>query len=137
MGSLAATCVALRPIASRRDCAGLGGLDSSLSVWNFQIATDLSREELSVGLQDKQDSLTQIRSSLLERRPLSVRSWELLHECNKSFRDFAVDSAEAHPARTRITIPIPCPETALTLEEIYEGLAPLTVREMEAIGYQV
>lgn len=34
-------------------------------------------------------------------------------------------------------VPIPCPETVLTLDEIYEGLAPLTVREMEAIGYAV
>lgn len=33
------------------------------------------------------------------------------------------------------TIPIPCPETRLTLDEIYRGLAPLTVREMQAIGY--
>lgn len=32
-------------------------------------------------------------------------------------------------------IPIPCPETTLTVDEIYEGLAPLTVRELEAIGY--
>ena len=34
-------------------------------------------------------------------------------------------------------VPIPCPETTLTLDEIYEGLAPLTVRELEAIGYAV
>ncbi len=34
-------------------------------------------------------------------------------------------------------VPIPCPETVLTLGEIYEGLAPLTIREMEAIGYSV
>lgn len=34
-------------------------------------------------------------------------------------------------------IPIPCPETTLTLAEIYEGLAPLSVKEMEAIGYGV
>lgn len=33
------------------------------------------------------------------------------------------------------TISVPCPETTLTLDEIYEGLAPLTVRELEAIGY--
>ncbi len=34
-------------------------------------------------------------------------------------------------------IPIPCPETTLTLDEVYEGLAPLTVKELEAIGYAV
>lgn len=34
-------------------------------------------------------------------------------------------------------IQLPCPETTLTLDEIYEGLAPLTVRELEAIGYAV
>jgi Uma2 family endonuclease len=28
-----------------------------------------------------------------------------------------------------------CPEVMLTLDQIYEGLAPLTVKEMEAIGY--
>jgi Uma2 family endonuclease len=32
-------------------------------------------------------------------------------------------------------IPIACPETTLTLADIYEGLAPLTVKELEAIGY--
>ena len=35
------------------------------------------------------------------------------------------------------TIPIPCPETTLTLDDIYDGLAPLTVKELEAIGYAV
>ncbi len=35
------------------------------------------------------------------------------------------------------TLPIPCPETTFTLDEIYESLAPLTVRELEAIGYSV
>jgi Uma2 family endonuclease len=35
------------------------------------------------------------------------------------------------------TIPLPCPEATLTLDQIYEGLAPLTVKEMEAIGYAV
>jgi Uma2 family endonuclease len=34
-------------------------------------------------------------------------------------------------------VSIPCPETRLTLDEIYEGLPALTVREMEAIGYAV
>ncbi len=34
-------------------------------------------------------------------------------------------------------IPIACPATTLTLDEIYEGLAPLTVKELEAIGYVV
>lgn len=34
-------------------------------------------------------------------------------------------------------IPIPCPETTLTLDEIYEGLAPLTVKELEAMRYAV
>jgi len=34
-------------------------------------------------------------------------------------------------------VPIPCPETQLTLDKIYEGLAPLTVKELEAIGYAV
>lgn len=34
-------------------------------------------------------------------------------------------------------IPIPCPETTLTLDDIYEGLEPLTVKELEAIGYAV
>ncbi|MGQ0642094.1 MAG: Uma2 family endonuclease [Gemmatimonadaceae bacterium] len=34
-------------------------------------------------------------------------------------------------------VPIPCPETALTLDEIYQGLSPLSVKEMEAIGYTV
>lgn len=33
------------------------------------------------------------------------------------------------------TVALPCPEVTLTLQQIYEGLAPLTVREMEAIGY--
>jgi Uma2 family endonuclease len=33
------------------------------------------------------------------------------------------------------TIPLPCPEIDLTLDQIYEGLAPLTVKEAEAIGY--
>ncbi len=33
------------------------------------------------------------------------------------------------------SVPVPCPEKELTLDEIYGGLAPLTVREMEAIGY--
>ncbi len=28
-----------------------------------------------------------------------------------------------------------CPEVALTIDQIYEGLAPLTVKEQEAIGY--
>jgi len=32
---------------------------------------------------------------------------------------------------------IPWPEALLTLDEIYEGLPALTVREMEAIGYAV
>ena len=31
----------------------------------------------------------------------------------------------------------PCPETRLTLDEIYEGLPALTLREMAAIGYAV
>jgi Uma2 family endonuclease len=35
------------------------------------------------------------------------------------------------------TMSIACPETTLTLDELYEGLAPLTVKEMEAIGYAV
>lgn len=30
-----------------------------------------------------------------------------------------------------------CPETVLTLDQIYEGLNPLTVKELEAIGYCV
>ncbi|MGQ0643127.1 MAG: Uma2 family endonuclease [Gemmatimonadaceae bacterium] len=30
-----------------------------------------------------------------------------------------------------------CPETLLTLDQIYEGLAPLTVKELEAIGYGI
>lgn len=30
------------------------------------------------------------------------------------------------------TITLPCPEIALTLDHIYEGLTPLTVQEMEA-----
>ncbi|MGH7713431.1 MAG: Uma2 family endonuclease [Gemmatimonadaceae bacterium] len=34
-------------------------------------------------------------------------------------------------------VPSPCPDTVLTLDEIYAGLAPLTVREMAAIGYAV
>ncbi|MGQ0539889.1 MAG: Uma2 family endonuclease [Gemmatimonadaceae bacterium] len=34
-------------------------------------------------------------------------------------------------------IPVPCPETILMLDEIYEGLAPLTVTELKAIGYAV
>jgi Uma2 family endonuclease len=33
------------------------------------------------------------------------------------------------------TVPIPCPETTSTLDQIYEGLAPLTLRELEAMGY--
>lgn len=32
-------------------------------------------------------------------------------------------------------IALQCPESVLTLDQIYEGLAPLTVKEMEAIGY--
>ncbi|MGH7693415.1 MAG: Uma2 family endonuclease [Gemmatimonadaceae bacterium] len=32
-------------------------------------------------------------------------------------------------------IMLPCPEVILTLDQIYQGLAPLTVREMEALGY--
>ncbi|MEW5915385.1 MAG: Uma2 family endonuclease [Gemmatimonadota bacterium] len=35
------------------------------------------------------------------------------------------------------TIDLPCPELSLTVDQIYEGLAPLTVREMEALGYGV
>jgi Uma2 family endonuclease len=35
------------------------------------------------------------------------------------------------------SIPLTCPEVALTLDQIYEGLAPLTVKELEAIGYGV
>lgn len=35
------------------------------------------------------------------------------------------------------SVPVPCPEMELTLDEIHGGLAPLTVREMEAIGYAV
>ncbi|MEW5915383.1 MAG: Uma2 family endonuclease [Gemmatimonadota bacterium] len=34
-------------------------------------------------------------------------------------------------------VSLPCPEITLTLGQMYEGLAPLTVREMEAIGYGV
>ncbi len=34
-------------------------------------------------------------------------------------------------------ISLHCPETVLTLDQIYEGLAPLTVKELEAIGYGV
>jgi Uma2 family endonuclease len=34
-------------------------------------------------------------------------------------------------------ITLPCPEIVLTLDQLYEGLAPLTVRELEAIGYGV
>jgi Uma2 family endonuclease len=32
-------------------------------------------------------------------------------------------------------IPIPCPEMTLGLAHIYDGLAPLSVKELEAIGY--
>ena len=35
------------------------------------------------------------------------------------------------------SVVILCPQKLLTLDEIYDGLAPLTVREMEAIGYSV
>jgi Uma2 family endonuclease len=35
------------------------------------------------------------------------------------------------------TITLFCPETLLTLDQICEGLNPLTVKEMEAIGYGV
>jgi Uma2 family endonuclease len=35
------------------------------------------------------------------------------------------------------SIAVPCPESELTLAQIYEGLQPLTVRELEAIGYSV
>jgi Uma2 family endonuclease len=35
------------------------------------------------------------------------------------------------------SIALPCPEISLTLDQIYQGLAPLTVKEMEAIGYGV
>ena len=34
-------------------------------------------------------------------------------------------------------IPLSCPEVLLTLDQIYEDLAPLTVKELEAIGYGV
>jgi len=34
-------------------------------------------------------------------------------------------------------IALPCPEALLTLDQIYYGLAPLTVKELEAIGYGV
>jgi hypothetical protein len=34
-------------------------------------------------------------------------------------------------------IALHCPETVLTLDQIYEGLAPLTVKELEPIGYGV
>lgn len=34
-------------------------------------------------------------------------------------------------------ISLRCPEVLLTLDQIYEGLAPLTVKELEAIGYGV
>ena len=34
-------------------------------------------------------------------------------------------------------IQLSCPEVLLTLDQIYEGLAPLTVKELEAIGYGV
>ncbi len=30
---------------------------------------------------------------------------------------------------------IPCPEVLLTLDQIYEGLASLSAKELEAIGY--
>ncbi|HEY7567370.1 MAG TPA: Uma2 family endonuclease, partial [Gemmatimonadaceae bacterium] len=33
------------------------------------------------------------------------------------------------------SIVLSCPEVMLTLDQIYEGLAPLTVKEQEAIGY--
>jgi Uma2 family endonuclease len=35
------------------------------------------------------------------------------------------------------TMMLSCPEVMLTLDQIYEGLAPLTVKELEAIGYGV
>lgn len=35
------------------------------------------------------------------------------------------------------SVPVPCLDAKITLDEIYGGLAPLTVREMEAIGYSV
>ena len=35
------------------------------------------------------------------------------------------------------TMMLSCPEAMLTLDQIYEGLAPLTVKELEAIGYGV
>lgn len=34
-------------------------------------------------------------------------------------------------------IELGCPEQVLTLDQIYEGLAPLTVKELQAIGYAV
>lgn len=34
-------------------------------------------------------------------------------------------------------VPVPCPDAVPSLDQIYEGLAPLTVREMEAIGYAI
>jgi Uma2 family endonuclease len=34
-------------------------------------------------------------------------------------------------------IQLSCPEVVVTLDKIYEGLAPLTVKELEAIGYGV
>ena len=35
------------------------------------------------------------------------------------------------------TLLLPCPELVLTFNQVYQGLAPLTVREMEALGYGV
>lgn len=35
------------------------------------------------------------------------------------------------------SISLPCPELSLTLDQIYRGLAPLTVKELQAIGYEV
>ncbi|MGQ0642084.1 MAG: Uma2 family endonuclease [Gemmatimonadaceae bacterium] len=35
------------------------------------------------------------------------------------------------------SIQLPCPELAIAFDQIYEGLAPLTVRELEAIGYGI
>lgn len=67
----------------------------------------------------------------------SVKSYliveQALRRVDRHWRDS--NGEWQHATIVEGTVPIPCPEIDLSLDEIYEGLAPLTVREMEAIGY--
>jgi Uma2 family endonuclease len=80
---------------------------------------------------DRVEKLRAYRSIVSLKSYLIVE--QALRRVDRHWRDSNGDWQ--HATIVEDTIPIPCPETTLTLDEIYEGLAPLTVRELEAIGY--